>query len=339
MPKYVIHVGPHKTGSTYLQLSFHDMHEFLAGHGVLYPKRWYISPSSPNHLPLFSRLLGGGDEQLSRDFAELNSSKFQHILISAEDLSDLPIAGLDVLRVLIGNSDLTIVFYCRRWSETLPSVWQEWIKQGQSFSFPEYCFREIENSENTGVINLAIKLDKLTSVFGFESMRLVSYSNLLDDRVDILEHFMRTFLSITEFPIVTNKRVNASLSLMDTEIIRLLNSLEWIVHRRRGSTMRNQYLENRNYFNLQTFEKAVSENIAHFRIDDASPRFASLHDRLYDKFGKSLVNPIGERRQLFNPRGRDIPYVGPDYVLLDGVAEEIRAVYKHVAAMSQSRRS
>lgn len=310
MPKYVIHVGPHKTGSTYLQLAFHELREFFADHGILYPKRWHSTPSDPNHRRLFSRLRSGGDEYLRRDFAEMNNSKYDKILISAEDLSNLLMSELDLLRSLVEDSDLVIVYYCRRWSERLPSLWQEWIKQGQSFLFPEYYCQETEYAENSRIINFAIWLDKVSSTFGMEKINLVSYSNILDQKGDTLKHFIEYFLSIKDFPAVSNKRVNTSLDLADTEMIRLLNALEWTAHRRRNHRMRDKYLESKKTvalaaFSMAAFCKAISDNISFFSIDDAAPPFASLYNQLYEKFGKLLVNPMG-KNQLFDPHRHQI---------------------------------
>lgn len=324
MPQYIIHVGPHKTGSTYLQLAFHDLRKFLADRGILYPLRWYIAPNIPNHLSLFTRLQRG-DVQLQEDFAQLNSSKYEKVLISAEDLSDLSVEGLTYLKALIQGSDLSIVFYCRRWSDTLPSLWQEWIKQGRSFSLPEYYLLETGCSEKSTTINFAVRLDKIATTLGKDNLRIVSYSNIVDRGGDILAQFLSEFFSLRDFPPIDKKLVNVSLSLIDTEIIRILNTF----HQRQGHAVRDLYLANKSSFETDVTKRAMAAHISSVVMDDA--RLGNLHTRLYERFRDVLINPSGTP-QLFEPRRRDVPYVNTDYLMVDGVVSELYAIYDSVKA-------
>jgi hypothetical protein len=335
MPQYVIHVGPSKTGSTYLQLAFHHIRDILTEHGILYPLRWYISPSSPNHLPLAARLQRGGDEGLRRDFADLNSSKYGQILISAEDLSNLSISALALLKDLISGSGVAIVFYCRRWSETLPSLWQEWIKQGQSFTYPEFILRETEFEEKSPELNFALRLENMAAVFGDAVINLVSYSNIKDAQGDILSHFLECFLSITPMPSVPNKAANPSLDLGDVEMIRVLNALEWHTHRSRSTLVRERYLKTKKDLSLPAFNAAIANHLSSLSIDDSAPRLAHLHNNIFQRFGKRLVNPLNEDR-LFAPGMNSVSYVRPDYLLIDGVVDEVRTVHNGIMDSTDS---
>ena len=53
MPRYLIHVGPHKTGTTYLQLRFDAARKRLREPGVIYPAELSASKMEPSHRKLF----------------------------------------------------------------------------------------------------------------------------------------------------------------------------------------------------------------------------------------------------------------------------------------------
>ena len=145
MPDFVIHVGPHKTGTTYLQLSFKANRPALQQRGILYPAVWDYTAGNPSHLPLAQKLKAGDRDGLAQDFATLLASGAKQVLISAEDLSNLEIPALQLLQSLVAGSAVKIVFYVRRWSELLPSSWQESIKQGQCWTLPEYMLLSLQN--------------------------------------------------------------------------------------------------------------------------------------------------------------------------------------------------
>ena len=86
--RYVIHVGPHKTGTTYLQLSFNQIQSRFAERKILFPGQWFISPTNPNHFPLCTRI-SNADGTLQREIEALAREDFATVLVSSEDLSDL----------------------------------------------------------------------------------------------------------------------------------------------------------------------------------------------------------------------------------------------------------
>jgi hypothetical protein len=56
MPEFIIHIGPHKTGSSYLQNALGSMADQLHGRGVLYPGD--LGPKG--HIMLAQNLAGAG---------------------------------------------------------------------------------------------------------------------------------------------------------------------------------------------------------------------------------------------------------------------------------------
>ena len=82
----------------------------------------------------------------------------------------------------------------------------------------------------TGEFNYSIVWDNYAKIFGRESLRIVSFSNLIDHNVDLFDHFCRAILGLKEAPQVEKGLIqkNAGPNMIDTEILRDLNYLYYI---------------------------------------------------------------------------------------------------------------
>ena len=131
MPKYVVHVGPSKTGTTYLQSSLYHTRNALQQHGIAYPPNWWKKKAVYHHEALVNKIAAGGDAVLEQSFADLNASDLKMVVLSSEGFPTLSRADLERFRDLLGGNAVEIVYYCRRWSDRLPSAWQQVVKRWQ----------------------------------------------------------------------------------------------------------------------------------------------------------------------------------------------------------------
>ena len=194
MPRYLIHVGPHKTGSTYLQGRFHSTRAMLLGRGVMYPELWQ-GKDKYSHPELPRKLRAGADHELMDEFEFLNSSDNDTVLISAEDLVGLSAANILTLRSLLGRASARVIFYCRRWSELLPSGWQELVKHGHTNTLPEFFSAHVVNAPGSNIINYGQALDRYAEHFGLKNISLVYIAISLMTMGDLFVHFCHNFLS------------------------------------------------------------------------------------------------------------------------------------------------
>ena len=56
MPRYILHVGPQKTGTTYLQSAFAEFRSQLKARGIEYPRLW---GGAGGQYPLVERIRAG----------------------------------------------------------------------------------------------------------------------------------------------------------------------------------------------------------------------------------------------------------------------------------------
>src|SRR5438045_1487174 len=100
MTKFVIHVGPHKTGSTYIQYGLLLNRQRLLDEGVLYPDCFFDEAVTWCHLGLFNMLRRHQQRDLELAFDACNSQGTDVIVLSAEDLSLLEVHELATLQSL-----------------------------------------------------------------------------------------------------------------------------------------------------------------------------------------------------------------------------------------------
>ncbi len=331
LPRYIIHIGPHKTGSTYLQGSFQSLRPELLRRGILYPEIWWHSPMNSSHSRLAEQLARGDYEALSKQFKTLNASGHCVILVSAEDLDGLKPDHVATLRSLLDGAPAEIVFYCRRWSELIPSSWQQRVRgRGQTLTLPELFSEHLYSPSQSSLINYDRVLGHYAEAFGIESIRLVAYSVLRERGLDLVAHFARSFLGWPDPPLGgLPTRPNSSLSLTDIEIIRALNVIDQTRPTQQGRGMRRVYLRRKQKLDIALLTAAMEKHMSKLCFDEAAPGVRNLYEALATKYGNRLVPPAPGKR-FFLPQFAEIGFVHPNYLLEPGVSDALYEIYEAI---------
>lgn len=329
MPKYVIHVGMTKTGSTHLQVSLRDMAPTLLAHGIRYPDNWWTTPKDFHHGALHRALFKPVDDDTRAIFAEFNNADERTVVLSCEGFFGLHRRQLVELRRLLGGHETEIVIYLRRWSDWIPSHWQQVVKAGGTETFPE-AFVRLFRDQRARPLNYLTVLDGLANVFGADSLRIVSYSNLMDAKDDLVRQFCDAILGVRDVTVAAEGRTaNISTGLHATEMARWLNG--WSKARGRPADMRNAQTLLRHWddpalkADIDAVTQAMDAHRATIHLDDEAINLRAQYDRLMRKYGPRIVNP-GTDGALFERRARDASYIRPDYLLDVGMAERIERI-------------
>jgi hypothetical protein len=334
LPRYVIHVGPHKTGTTYLQRAFAESESELLASGVFYPgiSFGWTAPRAAGHTELHRSLATLNVAKLAPQFAELNGSSYRTIVISSEDLIGLSRQALRLLESLVQGHPVDIVFYFRRWSDLLPSIWQETVKQGAYHGFEEFLARMLSDPFQSKYVNFDIPLQDYAQVFGTENLRLISYSHLDDSGIDLYDHFLRSILKLNDVPPVTRDRPNRSVDSNEIEIVRALNELAAQGGAPpRGDAIFHWYRRSRRKFDLLALTGAMNGCQASIPLSDSNPGLRLVHDMVFEKYRNCLVEPCSGYN-LFQPAVRELPFVRPGYRFADGVALTLGSLYDAMQA-------
>ena len=178
--KFIIHIGPAKTGTSSLQEALFDHREMLLEHGVNYPNfgRHRTMRLLPGHHGI-PRLLREED-RLPLDVVEALTDHAidQTIIFSSEEFSWLNAAQIRQFSELLGETPVEVIYYARRWDHLVPSIWQELIKHGFSRPYLEYLNTQVTAPRVSHHLNYMIPLDAWHDVFGDTALRIFSYDNI-----------------------------------------------------------------------------------------------------------------------------------------------------------------
>ncbi|MEJ0049594.1 MAG: hypothetical protein WDN04_28550 [Rhodospirillales bacterium] len=325
MPNFVIHAGPHKTGSTYLQRCLEFNAPRLLERGILVPGEWNHSAANPSHDGLIRRLNSAGLAELDSKFEEWRRARLNTVVISSEDIAILPPEQLDMLRALIGPDQFVVVFYVRRWSELVTSGWQETVKQGSPLPFLEYVLHRVCNPEECSEINIEPGLNRLIDAFGRKAMRLVSYSNVLDAGLNLFRHFARNFLGVADLAPIAAERVNASLSAAETELIRELNRIDQASGAPVTSRMSVALHDMRDDIDIGPLLSVLNGFVRSVSLRENMPFAREILRRNRAALADCVVKPVPAIR-FYNPIDTTALYVTPGYAVPAGFGDALHGL-------------
>lgn len=240
----LLHIGPHKTGTSALQLAFHRARKQLAEHGVVYAGK----ARQPAHAA--SAVAGGKPPGLERPTlahweqlcAEVAAAGDRRVVISSERFSNADDRAARTVVDGLGGARVHVVVTLRPLLKILPSQWQEFIKGGASYSYEawlEGVLRNASYNKSTSTFWRRHRHDALVDRWG----SVVGSSNITVVVVDDANPLMhlRAFEKLLGLPsdlLAPGAHiVNRSLTLGEVELMRRFNveldKCSWLAHPQR----------------------------------------------------------------------------------------------------------
>lgn len=325
MTRFIVHIGPHKTGTTYLQVMLDALRDTLWEHGICVPSVWSQAPGIPSHMRLVQALRCGDLTLAQEQMRDILALHPRYVVISGEALSRLSLPQIVQLHALVGPAPVEVVYYVRRWPDRLPSLWQETVKFGHRSTFPEYLAAHLARRDGSEIWDTSM-IDRFSAVFGGSRIRLVSYSHLTDSGINIGSHFLASFLGLSDVTVPSGTDFNQSLPVLDTELIRALN----VIHVRRGGVaspaLRSWFLSHRDGLVPDMVLRSMRDSLETIRLDEAEPGPSLALQDVIARYASSIVLPCHERG-LHALRAVDVPVVRPDYLLEPSVSKVLNEIY------------
>jgi hypothetical protein len=237
-------------------------------------------------------------------------------VFSCEAFPYLSETGLILLRDLIGRSDTKMVFYARRWSDRFFSMWSQQLKKGQFMCFPDYCASFFRKNGWHMEVDYSVLWERHATVFGRENIQLISYSNLMDRKLNIFDHFCQEVLGVAgtlpeEKP---REAANTALSIMDAEILRVLNHIEYTRTGTIGPEPRKAFRRlRRQQGNLDKIYALMEPEEAALVIDDQAVQFDPAFANM-EQFADLLVGD-DPGATIFQRRSSRSRYIRSGYLL------------------------
>ncbi len=288
MTRIVVHIGSHKTGTTYLQRGFVALRTELAAAGIDYPVQW--QDHLHGHHSLVRQLAAGDADTTARlrALADDAARDGRAVLLSSENFEDLPEAGIARLASGLAGHEVEIVHFLRRWQGLVPSAWQEAVKQGGCETLPEFLLAHVMRLDESPLLNPAHTLDRFASAFGRKALRLVAYDRLVEQNEDLLDVFLRRILGVAIDAPAQSGRVNRALPPADVEIIRVLNAAA----RRAPESLPGGVWPMRLFFELGrqglpaigVLRRSLAAHVVHQALP-ALPALQSIEQSVIERFG------------------------------------------------------
>ncbi len=186
-----LHIGSHKTATTFLQSSFANNPAAMAGLGILYPHTGMIFQA---HFKLSGELRAPALAQRPLELlpewsallAEIDGSPMPNVLLSSEDFSW---ADPQRLSVLADHFDVQVIFYLRSPDSHLESYYNQLVKD-----FGTRETRTIETyiiEEALAFLDTSKMLRPWAQVFGDAAIKLRIF-----DKANLPEGILPDFLSL-----------------------------------------------------------------------------------------------------------------------------------------------
>ncbi|MEQ9314936.1 MAG: hypothetical protein RLN72_03730, partial [Henriciella sp.] len=236
MSRAIIHIGPHKTGTTYIQSMLTANGEALAKEGVRYAVE--DDPSGFAHHEL-AELLKTNKFDAGAVASRLQPHGAETVVLSSENFSRLSKEEWDRFLELLSHeySQIDVIAYLRSKSDVLYSWWQERVKFGFSHSFPHFLAQALMKPYANPQINLAHLLGRIDRT-KLKTLSIVSYDGLVASSSDLFSDFLTEVLSLPADKFsFTGKKINQSIEIKTLEILRGLNFL-YEARRKRPATVK-----------------------------------------------------------------------------------------------------
>ena len=217
--KVILHVGPHKTGTTSIQSCLKSL--FRNESPV--SSTWYppSEPKGPGHAALADKLLNNDTSQLKLIVQQARSAGVEKLLLSSENFCRI---GIDFWRKAamdcFAGCAVSLVTTQNPMGSRVSSIWQESIKQGRQATFESSIERILQDPglSPTHIPNIARAISA--------SQVIVVYSSTNDPSRKLLENFFQAIGEDTNrLSDVDGIHENRRIGMIEVELFRRLNQL------------------------------------------------------------------------------------------------------------------
>lgn len=315
-PRLVLHVGPHKTATTYIQNNLAAYRTKLSDDGWIYPDDLGIADGVPEaHHDLSYRAetyFWPGREnhhQLTGLAAKIRATG-KNLLLSAEGFSMWALSQYLRLADVLGFPKVEVVYALRDPVTLLHSYWAEEVKQGMTASFPDRIAGVTLDPLRARLLNPLFDLNPLISSDRIV-LHVIPFEILKAQQIDIFSHLCDRVLGLGPLPPKITGLVNQGFPIEQTELLRMLTLIHGKGQTGQGPDFRMRFIRRttpteRSEWNAR-IRDAASDALREVAVPaDALFRIA-IESRVIDRAGAFTTLPIQDG-DLFNRTARSLPY-------------------------------
>lgn len=258
--RLVIHAGPHKTGTSYIQQRFTDNRDFLRQSGWYYPVIGTMGMEGQHWIAYNNNFGLGPDAAINlelSEMAEICRHEGLNMVLSAEGFRTWDRDKLLGLADILGFETVELLYFVRDPYDMYRSYWGEEVKQGFGNSLPARMMASFVAPETSYLLNPMIDINRMS---GSDRIRLtlIYYDALKAGGFDICDVITGEVLRLGVLPDKRKERINESFSIELTEFLRLLTLRQFKTKHHSGSAFRNRLFSQIPRAEIEQIEAAVN---------------------------------------------------------------------------------
>jgi hypothetical protein len=303
--KLVLHIGPHKTGSTYIQKMLCENASRLIESAVLYPVNDWLYHYGHH---------GAADLRNIDDFANYinqlqdRDNDFTSLIISSENFDRWP---RDSVRFFLSSIRMPvhIVYVYRDPLATLYSHWQEDVKFGSDKLFSDFLVRHLVDPMSSNILNPCVILDNWSQCLDKGSISIIDYDLTMQNKSNICNEFLFAIYK-SDFGLTFQQaQVNKSFSIEEAELLRALNAIDKAKRNNPAADIRTAFLKLRATDpNVSALRSAISNTISRVSVTQNSLLQAIAH-KFFDDYGKFIQRPASGKGNEY------ISFPNPNWII------------------------
>lgn len=324
MKRLILHIGPHKTGSTYLQGELLKQRSALANSGILYPdcmlEMW-------GHTGLANAIKINDVTSYRTELDAINSYNGD-VIISSENFFNMNAEQIEALAALFKAEEVILVAFFRQPTIRLVSLWHEFVKSGMPKSYSEFVIPHITRPVRSFELNILGKINIFKKAFRNPDVRIVDYEKAVAEKSTIKSFFKSVGFG-ENIPIQENwNEVNKRVNFKDIEVLRCLNVLASDRNSLSGHKLRMSYFSNR-----KMFSEVLSDHI--FPIMSKHMEPISVGVTYTDKILLDLIDrQFPEAIDRTRAAETEVVFIAQsNWLFEDDVIPELRNIYDGLCAL------
>lgn len=312
--RLVMHIGPHKTATTYMQSNFKHHADGLRQRGWLYPAIGERVGSAHHDLSdqgsQFVRRAGPRYEDFRRVIAKADAEELD-VLLSSEGFRKWKPAHFQAIQDVIGARKLHLVYALRDPLDMFYSFWAQKVKTGMVLSLPERMEKHFPDPMRSHLLNPLVEIEPLVRNTTAD-LTILLYDELRRRKLDIYSVFMEEVLGIRDLPPAERPSSNERLPIEMTEFIRLLSvENEAFGGRGRlhmGDAIRYLFSAEEKAEVLRVMAVAAPTARRIEEIPRENRDFVAVENRLVEKLGSRMYPPPEDGRLFSREPARWVHY-------------------------------
>lgn len=328
MENIIIHAGPHKTGTTYIQSLLHNNKAILQSSSISYPDAYYLFLG---HHYLCNALNGNEPAETIRENIEAAVGSAATCILSSENFIFLTKKGMSKLKDIFPVANVRFVLFLRRPSLRLISRWHEEVKQGSSEALESYLVKHIIRPMQSVEVNIVNYIKQVESIFGKSVCYLVDYesANKNKNMVAMFQKAAGIDVNISDIDLIVNEMT----PLGEIEVIRGVNLVARNNGLLKGSNVREAY-----YCLIQqddSFQNSCMELIS--KIDERS-KFLDIGNTGFDiAIAKTLQNNYSSElvNEVSMPERKTISYPSTEWCMDSELQDKFKKIADRVMSFLQ----